>query len=166
MYWINEQHVARDDAHDIYQDVFLAISRNVSRFERQGGTGTFRRWLKVITKNKVNDHFRRMATMQTIGESVLKGEIDEFPGPQVDEIDIDQAFELTPSENATIVQSVMRLIQDEFHENTWKSFWLTAVCEMSAAEAAIQLNLTPAAVRKNKSRVVGRLREALAEYLA
>ena len=49
LFWINQYQIGREDACDIYQEVFLAVSRNIDRFERHEGAGKFRRWLKVIT---------------------------------------------------------------------------------------------------------------------
>ncbi len=165
-FWIKDHHLAHEDSQDVYQEVFAAIAKNIERFERHGGTGKFRCWLKVITQSKVHNHFRRSAIERAVGGTTAIRNLDEIADPEVDDNEIDSAADLTETENAAIVQGVIRLIQDEFRESTWQSFWLTAIDGKSAAEVADDLGLTAEAVRKNKSRVLARLREALAEHMS
>src|SRR5437899_12050556 len=39
------------DLRDVAQDVFVAVSRNLDRFEPAFGRGSFRAWLRTITRN-------------------------------------------------------------------------------------------------------------------
>ena len=55
------------------------------------------------------------------------------------------------------------LIRGEFEERTWQAFWLTAVEGRAAGEVALELGMSPGAVRVAKSRVLRRLREELGE---
>ena len=47
------------DAADVGQEVFQAVFKAIGTFERTGGAGSFRRWLKTITLNKCRDFARR-----------------------------------------------------------------------------------------------------------
>ncbi len=165
-FWIKEHQLAHEDAQDVYQEVFSAVAKNIERFERHEGAGKFRCWLKVITQSKVTNHFRRSSAERAVGGTTEIRNLDEIADPEVDDNEIDGAPDLTETENAAIVQGVIRLIQDEFRESTWQSFWLTAIDGKSAVEVAAELALTSEAVRKNKSRVLARLREALAEHMS
>ena len=53
----------------------------------------------------------------------------------------------------------------EFHDRTWRAFWLTAVEGRPANDVAAELAMTPVAVRVAKSRVLQRLREALGDLI-
>ena len=55
------------------------------------------------------------------------------------------------------------LIRGEFEERTWQAFWRTAVEGRDAKEVALELRMSPGAVRVAKSRVLRRLREELGE---
>ena len=156
-FWIRKGKLQSDDAHDVSQEVFLAIIRNIGRFERTDGVSKFRRWLKVITLSKINDHFRKCQRIKTICGSSYDSPIDPFDESEFDS----EESELTPTENAVIVQSVIALIRPEFREKTWQSFWLTVVDGMNATEAAARLKLTSDAVRKNKSRITLRFQQVL-----
>ena len=55
----------------------------------------------------------------------------------------------------------MEQVKQEFQDNTWKAFWLTAVEGRAAAEASQQTGLSAGAVYVAKSRVLARLKEAV-----
>lgn len=57
----------------------------------------------------------------------------------------------------------MNLIRTEFSENAVQAFTLTVLEEQAAPVVAAKLGMTPAAVRKAKSRILKRLREELGE---
>lgn len=59
----------------------------------------------------------------------------------------------------------MALTRNEFEERTWQAFWLTTVEEKSPSLVAQTLEMTPAAVRQAKSRVLRRLREEFRQTL-
>jgi RNA polymerase sigma-70 factor, ECF subfamily len=159
-YWIKQGKLQSDDAKDVSQEVFVAIMRSIDRFERSEGASKFRSWLKVITKSKINDHYRRLQRNNSIVNNRATV-LSQTENTSESEIDPDQDSCLTLTENAVIVQSVVKLIRPEFRENTWQSFWLTVVEGMNATEAAAHLKLTSEAVRKNKSRVMARLQQVL-----
>ena len=64
-------------------------------------------------------------------------------------------------ERLLLVRRALGLLRTDFEENTWRAFWRTAVDGLPAAEVADELNMSSAAVRKAKSRVLQRLREEL-----
>ena len=47
----------REDAADVVQEVFRALAHAIAGFKYSRTMGTFRGWLRTITKNKINDHF-------------------------------------------------------------------------------------------------------------
>jgi RNA polymerase sigma-70 factor (ECF subfamily) len=59
----------------------------------------------------------------------------------------------------------LELIRTEFKEQTWRAFWRAAVDGQQAAAVAVELRISPGAVRVAKSRVLRRLREALGDAL-
>ena len=62
-----------------------------------------------------------------------------------------------------LFERALELIRGEFEERTWHAFWLTAVEDHPTGEVALELVMTPGAVRVAKSRVLRRLREELSE---
>ena len=168
-FWIkgnNRNNLSHEDSGDVFQEVFAAIARNIVRFERHEGTGKFRRWLKVITLNKIASHFRKSPVERAVGGDTALLQIRDIADPEISDLELDAAPDLTETDNAAIVQGVIRIIKDEFRESTWQSFWHSAVEEKSTADMADELGLSVEAVRKNKSRVMARLREALESHMS
>ena len=60
----------------------------------------------------------------------------------------------------------LELVRSQFEERTWQMFWRTFVDGRSPVDVAAELGVTPAAVRKAKSRVLHRLKEEFAELIA
>jgi RNA polymerase sigma-70 factor (ECF subfamily) len=74
--------------------------------------------------------------------------------------------ESDPAEAEAIRRLYLRgldLIRTEFEERTWQCFWRTAVEGRAPREVAVELSMSPGAVRVAKSRVLRRLREELGD---
>ena len=59
----------------------------------------------------------------------------------------------------------LAMIQAEFEPKTWQAFYRSAVDEEATADIAADLQMSPAAVRKAKSRVLRRLRSVLGDQM-
>ncbi len=160
-YWIRRAGLNRTDLADVFQDVFLAISRNIAEFHRQPGQAKFRAWLKTITHSKVNDHFRRNGKQPVaFGGTTAMQQFDEMEG-QTLEIHADDDEALAASEDSFLTQRTLSMVKSEFRERTWLSFYRCAVDGRTSQEVADELGISAVAVRKAKSRVLGRLRDAM-----
>ena len=79
--------------------------------------------------------------------------------------DASSAAETGNQEKAILVNRVLDLIRNEFEDRTWQAFWrVTVECQPSDMVAE-SLEMTPAAVRQAKSRVLRRLREEMQQLL-
>ncbi|MCA9076593.1 MAG: sigma-70 family RNA polymerase sigma factor [Planctomycetaceae bacterium] len=165
-YWISRMGV-RDSSslQDVYQDVFLSVVRNLKRFQREEGKAKFRAWLKVITFNKVNDHFRRNGKQPiAIGGSTAALRIEEIAAVELESLDsvlTESPQKKTETEAALETREALLTLKAEFREQTWTAFWRTAVDGLNATDAASELGISSAAVRQAKCRVLRRLRDAL-----
>jgi RNA polymerase sigma-70 factor (ECF subfamily) len=70
-----------------------------------------------------------------------------------------------PAEVDGLYRRALELVRGEFEERTWRAFWLTVVEGRSPVDVAADLAVTPAAVRKAKSRVLRRLKEEFGELI-
>jgi RNA polymerase sigma-70 factor (ECF subfamily) len=64
-----------------------------------------------------------------------------------------------------LYRRALGIIRSEFEVRTWEAFWLTAVEGQSPADVAARTGVSPAAVRKAKSRVLRRLKEVVGEVV-
>lgn len=155
--WVRQSGLQAADAHDIFQQVFLAVAKGIGQFRRERPGDSFRAWLRTITRTKLADHFRRrVAEPLGAGGSVALRRLAELEAPaehppQADEEEGLQQLRLR----------AMDLIRGEFEPKTWDAFWRVTVRGEPTKNIAADLRVSPAAVRLAKSRVLRRLREEL-----
>ncbi len=152
--WCRKFGVSRTDAADVFQEVFRSVHAHLGDFRRDGPGHAFRGWLWTITRNKIRDHFRRIAgraqaTGGTEAMIQLLGWADD-PSSMLGEADG------SPSSSFLVG---MEVVQSEFENRTWQAFWRTTVDSVPTARVAEELEMSVNAVRLAKSRVLRRLRE-------
>jgi RNA polymerase sigma-70 factor, ECF subfamily len=157
--WCNLRGVRGQDADDVKQEVFRAVASSLDNFRRERSGDTFRGWLRGITRNKLLDHFRRQqaepeARGGTTAHRYLQQVADEELPPDSEE------------ELGGLYQRALDLVRSEFEERTWVAFWRAGVEGQDVALIAAELGVTPAAVRKSKSRVLHRLRQEIGDLIA
>jgi RNA polymerase sigma-70 factor (ECF subfamily) len=152
--WCRRCRLTDDDAADISQEVFRVVANRVGAFRRDRPGDSFRGWLWTITRHKIGDHLRRQErSPRAVGGSEAQLRFSEIP----DQISAqDQATDLD-----ALVHRALDLVRAEFEERTWRAFWRVAVEGHTPREVAVDLGVTPDAVRMAKSRVLRRLREEL-----
>jgi RNA polymerase sigma-70 factor (ECF subfamily) len=161
LYWCRCAGVQREDRTDVCQDVFRAVAVNIDGFQRDQTDGTFRGWLRTITRSKIVDYFRRQNRQPAAtGGSDTR---EWFLG--IPDGDASSVPEASDPETAIIVNRTLDLIRMEFEDRTWQAFWRATVEGQRSGVVAEALEMTPAAVRKAKSRVLRRLREELHQLL-
>lgn len=155
--WCRRWQLAPEDAADISQDVFQAVSLHVAGFRRDSAAHSFRAWLWTITRNKMRDHFRRRQhEADAVGGTSAQLRLQEVPEEVPD--DGEEA-----SAAGQLVHRALDLIHAEFEERTWQMFWRSAVKGEAPADIAADLGVSADAVRMAKSRVLRRLRQELSE---
>lgn len=146
------------DAQDVLQELLLAVSRNIERWEHGSQHGSFRGWLRRVTRNLVVSWVRRQQRQVTTWSIDLDALLDSPPvadGPETDEFDLEL--------RRALFHVASEQVRAEVRPQTWQAFWEVAVAGTSVAEAAVTLGITAGAVRVAKCRIVARLREVVAE---
>jgi RNA polymerase sigma-70 factor (ECF subfamily) len=157
--WCARRGVTGPDAEDVRQQVFQSVALNFDSFRHDRPGDTFRGWLRVITRNKLLDHFRRQdGQPQAQGGTDARRHLEQVAGQELPE-DTDEDL-------GALYHRALELVRSEFEVRTWTAFWRVAVEGHSTAEVAAAMGLSPAAVRKAKSRVVLRLRQEIGDLIA
>ena len=145
------------DAADIMQDVLRSVSSAVGRLDYDPAQGTFRGWLFTVTRNKVfNFLSARRIRPQGSGDTATNRMLDLQPAA-ADESD---SWELEYQRR--VASLAMGRIKNEFQDNTWEAFRLTAIDGLAAGDAAGRVGMSPGAVYVAKSRVLARLKQEVA----
>jgi RNA polymerase sigma-70 factor, ECF subfamily len=157
--WCLRGGVSQADADDLLQEVWVAVAAGVDQFRRQG-EGSFRSWIRGITRHKLLDYYRRQGRhpAAAAGGTDAFQAIQEVPDPESGTAD-------DAEERSGLYRRALDLIRSEFEERTWLAFWQAGVEGQDTAAVAASLGMTPVAVRIAKSRVLARLREEVGELL-
>jgi RNA polymerase sigma-70 factor, ECF subfamily len=159
LHWCVRSGVTGADAEDVSQEVFAAVFTGLDRFRHEQAGDTFRGWLRGITRHKLLRHFeRRRAQPLAQGGTEAQLRIQDQPTPSLEGPD-------PPEQQRALYHRGLELLRAEFDPAQWQAFWRTAVDGQTATTVAVELGVTPAAVRKAKSRVLRRLREELGDVL-
>ena len=169
-----------DRAADVFQEVFEAVDRHFPRFRHGRRRGSFRAWLRTITRNKIHDLYRADAREPpAVGGTAAWRKLDAIEDP--DALPADDATSVQESEacsesggndqepsvqdgdDSRLLRRALDLLREQFEEKTFRAFWETAVEGRSPTDVAADLESTPGAVRVAKCRVLKRLRDLLGE---
>ena len=150
------------DIDDVVQEVFFKASTSIDSYHHSEKHGSFRAWLSGITRNTLNDFFRRSnSTPHSMGGEIENMVDDDSSN---DETTGTEDWEPIPGRvtaESTIAHKIIDLIKTDFSETSWRCFWRAVVHGESASAIAEDLKMTAAAVRQAKFRVLSRLRDEL-----
>jgi RNA polymerase sigma-70 factor (ECF subfamily) len=148
------------DAREVLQELLLAVSRSVERWEPSKERGSFRGWLRRVVRNLVINWLKhRRRQVAAPGGEELHAMLDRLPAPELPE-----AVEFDHQLRRALFQRAAELVRAEFRPATWLAFWETGVLGNSAADTAVKLGMTAGAVRVARCRVLSRLQACVAQW--
>jgi len=156
--WCRRRGLQSADAADIVQETFRAVAGGVAGFHREQPGDSFRSWLLTITLNKIRDHFRaRQRRPGAVGGTDAQQQLAQVPD------DAPSTVDSSPDDHAEagLTHRAMEAVRNEFEESTWQCFWRMTVLGQTSTEIAEDLDMSKAAVRQAKCRVLSRLRQEL-----
>jgi RNA polymerase sigma-70 factor (ECF subfamily) len=157
-HWCRKKGLQPAAIHDCIQDVFYAVLKSLADFSPNGTTGCFRGWLWTITRNKIVDSIRKDQRNQSAaGGTTGLENVLAIP---------DMLQEDEPTDGPSFSQLLHRAldqVRNEFEGKTWQAFWRATIDAIPVRQVSEELNISPAAVRKYRSRVLRRLREQLGD---
>lgn len=150
-YWARGQGLAEADAADLVQEVFLLLVTKLPHF-RYDQDGSFRGWLRALTLNKHRELQRRKSPN-------LVENLKDVPAPI-------SAGSLEEKEyRLHLVRHMLPLLEGQFPPSTWQLFQEYVIQNRPPQEIAAQRKVTLGTVYAAKSKVLHRLRQALAGLL-
>ena len=153
--WLRKYDVQVSDADDLTQEVLLAVSKDLDKFEHAGQPGAFRGWLKAILVNRLRKFWRsRDRRPQARGDSDIDARLAQL---------VDPASEMSLIWNREHDQYVLRqllaLAEPHFARNTWTAFCRVALDGAKPDVVAAEMGISRNAVIVAKCRVLSRLRQ-------
>ena len=143
------------DASDLVQEVLSVVASSAARFAYDPARGSFRGWLLTITRNQVRRIARRGSRQASaVGGTTNLALLAERPAAD------HSARERERRE--WLFSWAAGRVRGAFQATTWESFWKTSVENQPAEAVARGLGISVGAVYIARSRVLARLREAIA----
>jgi RNA polymerase sigma-70 factor (ECF subfamily) len=156
--WCRHAGLQDNDAADVSQETFRAAADGIATFHRDRPSDSFRGWLWTITKNKLRDHFRRLAERPgAVGGSAANQRLLDVPDTIAKESEEAAGFDAKGS----LVHRALELVRNEFEDRTWQAFLRVVVGGEHPSHVAADLDMTVGAVYTAKWRVLRRLREEI-----
>ncbi|MEM7455109.1 MAG: sigma-70 family RNA polymerase sigma factor [Planctomycetota bacterium] len=183
-YWCRKSGLPEPDLHDVFQEVFHTLARSINKF-RPVKNGTFRGWLRTMTRNKLIDHFRKSdREPRPIGGTEALRFLEQYPanayrnamqstGRTQESLSDGNANgevfdESRPEESVLqhrLLRQALKNVRENFAGQTWKAFWMVVIDGRETADVARDLDMRPGTVRVAKSRVLKRLRLELGDAI-
>ena len=158
--WLGRVPSLGEEAHDLSQEVFLVVIRELPQFERRR-EGSFRAWLRQVAVNRVRDFTKqRQRRPARAGSDQTEGFMSqlEYSGSNL-------AKEWDRQHDQHVFDKLLLTIKADFTPSTWQAFYSFAVEGQPAAQVSAELGISENAVLLAKSRVLKRLRDEAAGLL-
>ena len=158
-YRLLRRHGLQDaDAREIMQELFLAVSRSIDRWDPDKERGSFRGWLRRVTRNLLINWLKRRARGAIVAGTDMQALLDMVPAD-----DGAESAEFDRELRRALFHRAAEQVRREVQPTTWQAFWETNVLGTSLADAAVKLGMTVGAIRVAKCRVLARMRRAVSE---
>ena len=151
------------DARDVAQQVIIAVTRAVERWQPDGREASFRRWLFGIARRLAMRFIERSVTVggparRGVGGSDMVDLLKNLPEPEHRTV---VAFD--DEYRNEVFDWAAEQVRGEFRETTWQAFWRSCVLHEPIVEVAESLGMTAGNVYVARTRVIARLRQAVEE---
>jgi RNA polymerase sigma-70 factor (ECF subfamily) len=151
-HWLDRDPTLGEEAEDVVQDVLAVLVRELPAFQRLR-TGSFRRWLRTVTANRLAAFYRsRHHRPRALAAQ-------NCPLAQLADPDSELSRLWDEEHDRYVLRRLMDLIAPQFAPATLKAFRRVALDGVAPAQAAEELGLSLNAVLLAKSRVLHRLRQ-------
>ena len=158
-HWCRTAGLSPEAARDVGQEVFLAAYRNLDRFTPRHHVGSFRSWLRSITRSKFADHVKQHpAGLTPAGGSEALRRVQQLEFPPDDESAVH-------SDTRLVYLKIEEFIHNEFSDTHCRAFYMVSSEQLSAKEAAQQLDMTRNAVYLACSKIRRRVKEEFGDLM-
>jgi RNA polymerase sigma-70 factor (ECF subfamily) len=153
--WLRRHRLPEADVDDLSQDVLTVVVRELPGFRHDGRPGAFRRWLRVVTVNRLRGLWRqRRSQPQGTGDTDFLKMLDQLAEP-----DSPLSRQWDQEHDRHVAERVLQMAEPDFEATTWRAFRRVALENVRAAAVAAELGMSVNAVLLAKSRVLRRLRQ-------
>ncbi|MDA0920334.1 MAG: sigma-70 family RNA polymerase sigma factor [Planctomycetota bacterium] len=153
--WLRKYDVQNSDTDDLLQEVLLAVSNDVSKFQHGGQPGAFRGWMRAILVNRLRKFWRaRDHRPRARADSDLDARLAQLEDPASE---ISRIWDR--DHDQYVLRQLLTLAEPHFESATWSAFCRVALDGAKPDVVAEELGISRNAVVIAKCRVLNRLRQ-------
>ena len=159
-YWRLIYNVARKsgladtEAQDVVQNTFIYLSRRMPRFRYDDSRGSFKSWLRVVTRSRIAVHCRKAKREQPLREDPLPSDDPDAMREEIADPAADALDELWQREWEThMVNTALQRVRARVSSQQLLIFRLAALGELPLKQVARKLDVSLAQVYLARHRV-------------
>lgn len=145
------------DAEDLAQQVLISVAGAIPGWKRTSAETRFRHWLKKVTKNAALNALTRGPKETVAASSMLVAIQNDC------DVDSDLEKQIDDEHRREVYRQAAVIVQRQVQPATWDAFRRSTLLNQSVNEVSQQTGLTVGSVYVARSRVLSRLRAAVAE---
>ena len=150
--WLGKYDVQAGDADDLMQEVLLAVSKDLGKFEHGGQPGAFRAWLKGILVNRLRNFWRARDRRRESGDIDERLAKLENPTSELSQL-------WNEEHDQYVLRQLLELAKPQFTPNTWTAFSRVTLKGDKPRDVASDMQISLNAVVTAKYRVLSKLRQ-------
>jgi RNA polymerase sigma-70 factor (ECF subfamily) len=147
LYWCRQWRLQEADAEDVTQIVLTKLAQKLGTFEYDP-TQRFRGWLKTVTHHALSDFVTaRRRAGEVSGSDEVAAVLDSLEARD------DLVRQVAEEFRREIFEEALRRVQQQVPAHHWEAFRLTALENLSGAEAAARVGMKVATLFTTRSKV-------------
>lgn len=156
--WLCQMGVQGSDADDLVQEILLAVSRDLRKFDHSGRTGAFRTWLRTMLLHRVRNFFRS----QKYRPAATGGSAWSEKLEQLADDSSSASREWNLEHDRHVMARLLESVRPRFEPKTWEAFRRQMFDGQRADQVAAELEMPLNSVYVARSRVLSTLRQEAA----
>lgn len=129
------------EAEDVVQETIISVAKNIEKFKRDRNLGSFKGWLRNLTRWRVADHLRRRTNTGDIPVEIAEDGSFEFNLAAIP--DSSEAESMWESEwRANLMKLALQKVKTAVKEEHYQAFDLYAIKQWPARKVAETLDMT------------------------